>query len=161
MNAKTTTLSVLTTLALAAGLAGCVPLETVTTEPTTATTQEAAPPAQKPLEPAPKPKPEPEKPSMTVSQEQAIIAADSYLNNIGGFSRAGLIDQLEYEGFSADDATFAVDSLGINWNDQAALAAASYMENLGGFSRAGLVEQLIYEGFSADQADYGVGTVGL
>jgi hypothetical protein len=151
-----TTLSLTVAAAFALGLTACVPLEPVA-DPTVTTTQEVAPPAQKPAEPAPKP--EPAEPEFTVSQEQAVISADGYLT-MGGFSRSGLIGQLEYEGFSTDDATFAVDALSPDWDEQAAISAAGYME-MGGFSAQSLLDQLLYEGFTQEQAAHGVATVGL
>lgn len=118
------------------------------------------PEAEQPaVEEEPEPAPEPEEPSLTVSQEQAVISADGYLF-MGGFSRSGLIGQLEYEGFSTDDATFAVDSLDVDWSEQAALSAAGYMD-MGGFSAQSLLDQLLYEGFTQKQAAYGVGSVGF
>lgn len=76
------------------------------------------------------------------------------------FSRVGLIEQLEYEGFSNEDATYAVDNVGADWAEQAVLSAESYLD-VTAFSRDGLVDQLIYEGFTAEQAEYGVTAVGL
>ena len=70
------------------------------------------------------------------------------------FSRSGLIEQLEYEGFSTEDATYAVDNLNADWNKQAALSAEQYLE-MTSFSRSGLIEQLEYEGFTSAQAEYG------
>ncbi len=92
-------------------------------------------------------------------------SAESYLN-FKGFSRAGLIRQLssEYgEGFSVEDATFAVDYLNVDWNEQAAKAAQSYLD-FKGFSRSGLIQQLESEygdQFTHEQAVYGVNAVGL
>ena len=48
----------------------------------------------------------------TVSQESARRSAESYLA-FAAFSRQGLIDQLEFEGFSTEEATFGVDSVGL------------------------------------------------
>lgn len=53
--------------------------------------------------------------STTVSQRNAVRTAKSYLSYTA-FSRKGLIQQLEYEGFSTVDATFAVDSIAVDWN---------------------------------------------
>lgn len=97
----------------------------------------------------------------TVSQQQARISAENYLEHVGGFSRTGLINQLEYEGFSEADATWAVDSLGVDWMEQAAIKAASYMETVGGFSRSELIDQLEYEGFTTAEAEHGASSVGL
>jgi len=80
--------------------------------------------------------------------------------NYSAFSRSGLINQLEYEGFSNSDATYGADAVGADWNRQAALKAASYLE-YSSFSRSGLVDQLLYEGFSPSEAEYGVSTTGL
>lgn len=100
-----------------------------------------------------------EEPAGTVAQQQARIAAESYLQ-MGGFSRTGLLEQLAYEGFTAKDAEHAVKNMSVDWREQAALSAASYVE-MGGFSRAGLVDQLLYEGFTQDEAEYGVDQAGL
>ncbi|MDF1479556.1 Ltp family lipoprotein [Leifsonia sp. H3M29-4] len=99
-----------------------------------------------------------EKPKLTMGQQQAIGSATSYLAYTS-FSREGLIEQLEYEGFSTEDATFAVDFLAPDWNAQAAASAKSYLE-FTSFSRQGLIEQLIYEGFSPEQAEFGVAANG-
>jgi len=48
----------------------------------------------------------------TLSQRQAVRKAESYLN-IAGFSRKGLIDQLKFDGFNNEDATYAVDKIGL------------------------------------------------
>src|SRR5699024_9778782 len=44
------------------------------------------------------------------SQQNALDSAESYLS-ISAFSRSSLIDQLEFEGFSNADATWAVDNV--------------------------------------------------
>lgn len=98
-------------------------------------------------------------PAMTNSQKQAVKKAKSYLEYTA-FSRSGLIKQLKYEGFSEADATFAVDSLNVDWNVQAAAKAKSYLE-FTSFSRSGLIKQLKYEGFTDAQAAHGVASVGL
>jgi len=95
----------------------------------------------------------------SVSRQNAVESASSYLNT-SAFSRSGLIDQLEYEGFSNGDATYAVDSLNVDWNEQAAMSAQSYLD-INAFSRSGLIEQLEYEGFTSSQAAYGVAQAGL
>lgn len=101
----------------------------------------------------------PAKPAMTASQEQAVGTAEDYLNG-QSFSRKGLIEQLQFEGFSAKDATFGVDHVTVNWNAQAVEVAKGYL-NGQHFSRSGLIEQLEYEGFTHKQAVYGVTKAGL
>ena len=95
----------------------------------------------------------------TVSQRNALRRAQSYLNTMA-FSHRGLVEQLEYEGYSTEDATFAADNCGADWNVQAERKAQSYL-NLMGFSHSGLVDQLEYEGFTTEQAEHGVSAAGL
>lgn len=95
----------------------------------------------------------------TVSQKNAAKSAASYLR-VSSFSRSGLIEQLEFEGFSSEDAAFGVDAQKADWNVQAAKSAASYLK-VSSFSRSGLIEQLLFEGFTQTQAEYGVSTTGL
>ena len=115
--------------------------------------------------PKPKPAPAPAKPTLTNSQEQAIGAAEDYLDYTA-FSRKGLIHQLSSDagsGFSKADATFAVDHITVNWNEQAAKAAQQYLD-YSHFSRSGLIHQLESEagsGFTHKQAVYGVNKAGL
>ena len=92
----------------------------------------------------------------TAGQENAIEKAESYLE-YSGFSRQGLIEQLEYEEFSTADATFAVDHVTVDWNKEAVEKAESYLE-YSSFSKPGLIEQLEYEGFTPAQAQYGADT---
>jgi colicin import membrane protein len=74
------------------------------------------------------------------------------------FSRAGLIDQLKFEGYSKTDAAAAVDSLTVDWQEQAALKAESYLDT-GSFSESGLIDQLEFEGFTRAQAEFGAQSV--
>lgn len=102
---------------------------------------------------------EPADPTPTASQKNALKKAKSYLNYTA-FSYTGLIEQLEYEKFSTEDATYGADNCGADWNEQAAKKAAKYLDYTA-FSRDGLIEQLEYEGFTQEQAIYGVDSVGL
>ncbi|RAX50786.1 hypothetical protein DQ353_02805 [Arthrobacter sp. AQ5-05] len=95
----------------------------------------------------------------TVSQQNALRAAESYLEYTA-FSRKGLISQLKFEDYSTKDATWAVDRVKVNWNEQAAKAAENYLDYTA-FSRNGLVEQLIFEGYTRKQAEHGVSKTGL
>ena len=71
------------------------------------------------------------------------------------FSYNGLIEQLEYEGFSSEEAKYGADNCNADWNEQAAKKAKEYLE-YSSFSRSGLIDQLVYEGFTQSQAEYGV-----
>jgi hypothetical protein len=135
-----------------------------TTTPPAATT---APPAKKTTPPPAPPathKPDP-KPTLTVAQQNAIGAAQDYLQ-LEGFSRLGLIGQLSSsagEGYSVADATFAVDYLHADWNEQAVRSAKSYL-SIEHFSRAGLIDQLSSSAgdqYTVAEATYAADHVGL
>ena len=95
----------------------------------------------------------------TVSQQNAKKSAESYLS-FKGFSRTGLIKQLVFEKFPAEDAAWAADHVTVDWNEQAAKSAKSYLD-FKAFSHAGLVKQLVFEGFTPEQAESGVTAAGL
>lgn len=97
-------------------------------------------------------------PELTLAQRNAVKSAESYLS-FTAFSRKGLIQQLEFEGYSTEDATYAVDHVTVNWNEQCARTARSYLE-FTSFSRQGLHDQLEYEGFTEEQIEYGLQAVG-
>ena len=92
--------------------------------------------------------------SETMGQKNATAKAKSYLR-FQAFSRQGLIEQLEYEGFSVEDSTYGADYSGADWYEQAVKKGASYLK-FQSFSRQGLLEQLEYEGFTPDEAEHGV-----
>ncbi len=95
----------------------------------------------------------------TKSQENAVRMAKTYISTMA-FSRSGLIEQLEYEGFTNEEAIYGVDNITVDWNEQAAKMAKTYLDTMA-FSRSGLIEQLEYEGFTHEQAVYGVEQNGL
>lgn len=93
-------------------------------------------------------------PQATTGEKNALRSAQSYVE-LMGFSRSGLIEQLEYEGYSNAEAVYGADHCGADWYEEAAESAASYLDVMS-FSKTGLIEQLEYEGFTHDQAVYGV-----
>lgn len=99
-----------------------------------------------------------EKPVFSLAQQNAIGSAQDYLA-FTGFSRTGLIGQLEYEGFTTEEATFGVDNAGADWNAEAAEAAEQYLE-YSAFSRQGLYDQLAYEGYLPAEIEFGLAAVG-
>lgn len=94
----------------------------------------------------------------TIGQKNALAKAKSYLS-FSAFSYKGLIEQLEFSKFTHEDAVYAANNCGADWNEQAAKKAKSYME-FSSFSRDGLIEQLEFSGFTHEQALYGVKAVG-
>ena len=97
--------------------------------------------------------------SMTTQQKNAARSAKNYIG-FKGFSRDGLIQQLSSDagdGYNIEDATIAVDSLDIDYNEQAARSAENYL-SFKGFSCNGLIQQLSSSAgdkFTASQAEYG------
>ena len=80
--------------------------------------------------------------------------AASYLR-YSSFSRDGLINQLEYEGFTTEEATAAVDAQEADWNAQAVGSAENYL-GFTAFSRQWLIEQLESDGYTNSEATFGV-----
>lgn len=89
---------------------------------------------------------------LTMGEKNALNKAHDYLN-YSAFSYSGLLSQLEYEGFSTEEATYAVDNCGANWKEQAEQKALDYL-GYSSFSYSGLIKQLEYEGFSTEEATY-------
>lgn len=116
---------------------------------------------------APAPAPAETRPAGTVSELQALAAAQGYLSDGQGFSRQGLLDQLDSSagnGFSVADATWAVDHSDANWDAQAVECAKGYMNDGQGFSRQGLIQQMTSaygNKFTQAQAEYAANALGL
>ncbi|MDO4250884.1 MAG: Ltp family lipoprotein [Moraxella sp.] len=97
--------------------------------------------------------------NLTAQQKNAIRSAKQYLS-FQGFSRDGLIQQLSSSagnGYDVKDATIAVDSLDVDWNEQAVKSAKNYLA-IQGFSCKGLIEQLSSSAgdkFTKSQAEHG------
>ena len=94
----------------------------------------------------------------TLGERNALDKALSYLRTMP-FSYEGLVEQLEFEGYSHAEAVYGADNCGADWNEQAALKAQNYLDTMP-FSRQDLIDQLEFEGFTAAQAEYGVEAVG-
>lgn len=89
----------------------------------------------------------------TFRQKNAIKKAEDYLDFMA-FSKKGLIEQLEYEGFTKSEAKYAVENIDVDWNEQAVRKAKEYLDSQS-FSKKKLISQLKYEGFTNAQAEYG------
>lgn len=96
--------------------------------------------------------------SATAGEQNALESAKHYIA-IMAFSRCGLIDQLEYDGYTTAEATYAADNCGADWDAQAKGKASDYLDVMA-FSRSGLIKQLEYDQFTSDQAKYGVDNCG-
>lgn len=109
--------------------------------------------AESPIEPA-----LPENSNETIGQRNATRSAKNYISMMP-FSHSGLVAQLEFENYSAEDAIYGADNCGADWYEQAAKKAQVYLDMMA-FSRDGLIEQLEFEGFTTEQAIFGVEAVG-
>lgn len=102
--------------------------------------------------------------NLSMAQINATRSAEQYLN-MSGFSRDGLIEQLSSDagdGYSVSDATAAVDSLSVDWNENASKSASQYL-SMSGFSCKGLIEQLSSgagDKYTVEQATYGARQAG-
>ena len=101
---------------------------------------------------------------LTGPQKNAVRSAESYLS-MTGFSRDRLIHQLSSsygEGYDIIDATKAVDSLSVDYNEQAVRTAKQYL-SMTGFSCSRLIKQLSSdagEKYKVEQATYGANQAG-
>lgn len=97
-------------------------------------------------------------------QKNAVRSAEEYIS-MTGFSRNGLIEQLSSsygDDYRIADATIAVDSLNIDWNEQAIRSAKDYLA-MTGFSCNGLIEQLsssYADKYTVSEATYGAQQAG-
>ena len=90
----------------------------------------------------------------TMGERMALASAKNYLR-VSAFSKKGLIDQLEFEGYTTEEATYAVNNCGANWKEQAVKSAKNYLKIMP-FSKQELIEQLEFEGYTTEEATYGV-----
>lgn len=95
---------------------------------------------------------------MPITMKNALKSANSYLNYTA-FSYTGLIGQLEYEGYTNEEATYAADNCGADWFAQALRSAKQYL-GYSAFSYTGLIHQLEYEGYTNEEATYGADNCG-
>ena len=97
--------------------------------------------------------------SATGERQKALVSAQNKLGQMA-YSRQWLIAELQNDGFSAEDATWAVDNCSVDWNDQAYRKAKEYL-TLTTFTHEGMVDQLKFEGFTQAQAEYGATKAGV
>lgn len=123
------------------------PLPKPTTSPETAPAEETTAPLPTETEIA-----------MTVGQKNALRSAKTYLA-FTAFSYEGLIHQLEFEQYPHEDAVFAADNCGANWEEQALKSALNYLD-FSAFSYKGLIKQLEFEKYTTEQATYAADNCG-
>ena len=94
-------------------------------------------------------------PAESEIDENAVYSVKLYLE-LYPFSRQELIDQLVFDGFTAEVAEAAVDSCGIDWNELAARAAKQMLRFYSDTSREDLLNILLTSGYTKEEAEYGV-----
>ena len=94
----------------------------------------------------------------TIGEQNALSQAKNYLSTMA-FSKKGLKKQLMFEGYSKEEASYAVKNCGANWKQQAYKKGKTYLDTMS-FSRQGLIDQLKFDGFSAKQAEYAAKKLG-
>lgn len=96
---------------------------------------------------------------ITTGKKNALDKAISYLE-VSVFSYDKLIEQLEIADFTHEEAVYAADNCGADWNEQAAKKAEEYIKN-SSFTKRALIKQLKSDGFTADEAKYAAQKAGL
>lgn len=69
------------------------------------------------------------------------------------FSHDGLVDYLEYDGFTHEAAVYAADNVEVDWNEEALNSANDYI-NYSPMSESGLKGQLEFEKYTDDEVNY-------
>ena len=95
----------------------------------------------------------------TDSQKKALEAAQAILADRAS-SYNWMAAQLEADGYSKEDARWATEHCGADWNEQAYLKAQEYLK-MTSFTRADLIAQLEFEEFTSEQAAYAADKLGL
>ena len=96
--------------------------------------------------------------SVTMGQKNALAAAQSYIKH-SSFSYSDLIEQLEYSGYTHEEAVYGADNCGADWMQEALDNAKSYIQH-SDFSYSDLIEQLEYSGYTHEEAVYGADNCG-
>lgn len=102
-----------------------------------------------------------EKPETTLADEaDALKAALEYITT-NHYSRNNLIEKLEFDGFTQEEAEYAVANIYVDWYQMAADTAAAYLET-SDYSYNGLVRRLesSTDGYTHEEAVYGADIAG-
>ncbi|HHT45172.1 MAG TPA: hypothetical protein GXZ89_06740 [Fastidiosipila sp.] len=95
---------------------------------------------------------------ITTGMRNAVSTAESYLRYTS-FSKLGLVGQLEYEGYTNEEAVYAVNNVDVDWKEQALDSAKRYLD-YSAFSYKGLIGQLEYEKYTSEESKYGADNCG-
>jgi len=98
-------------------------------------------------------------PDETLTQQGARELAAQYLA-YAAFSVDGLLQRLQTEGYSEDDAAYAVFVSNVDWNDQAVKRGQVYLERAA-ITRTDFIGSLLEEGFTLEQAEHSADVNGV
>lgn len=94
----------------------------------------------------------------TVGQENALKKAESYSSTLH-MSKKGIYNQLtsSIEGFTNEEAQYAIDNIDADWNTNALEKAKDYQSTMN-MSKSAIYNQLIssVEGFTKEEAQYAI-----
>lgn len=100
----------------------------------------------------------------TANQEKALEDAKSYLKE-STYSKKGLKEQLEFDGYTKKEANYAVNNCGANWKKQAKKEAKNLIRlsldeewkkwGVFYYSKKSMIETLKYHGYTKSQAKFG------
>lgn len=102
--------------------------------------------------------PIPEEEVATIGEKNCLSDALNYLN-LMGYSKSGLIKQLEFDEYSETEIEYALARCGADWNEEALQLAYGYTSAMS-MSKTALQEQLIYEGFEESEINYALEQLG-
>ena len=88
----------------------------------------------------------------------SMIQRVEYLES-SAYSRNGLIEQVEYDGFTKEQAIYGADNSNADWFEQAIKGAKEHLD-ASKYTRDELIEQLKYGGYTQKEALYGVNNCG-
>lgn len=94
----------------------------------------------------------------TTGELNALDKAQSTLKVIN-YSYQGLVDFLEYNSFTHDEAVYAADNCGADWNEQALEKAKGTLDVIN-YSYTGLIDFLEFNDFTNEQAVYAADNCG-
>ena len=94
-------------------------------------------------------------PAESADAEKAVSRAQIYLD-MYPFSRQEIIDQLVFDGFSAEDAEYAADNCDADWTALAVRAATQMLSYFPETTREDLLNILLTSGYTQEQAEAGV-----
>ena len=94
----------------------------------------------------------------TLGEKNALGSAERFVDH-SAYSYTDLIDMLEFEGYTHEEAVYGADHCGADWYAEAVESAERLMKH-SNYSRAGLIDMLEFEGFTHDQALYAAEQVG-